>query len=69
MPRIGADWIEMLNCNHTADESSSAHNFVTFNRVVNIMHLGTAAGDCASAFQSIFGPDTAVATAAWVFQG
>lgn len=58
----------MLNYNRAADAPVSARDFVTFNRVVNIMDLGTAAGDCATAFQAVFGPDTAAATAAWDFK-
>ncbi|WP_171049035.1 hypothetical protein [Rhizobium sp. MHM7A] len=58
----------MLNYDRAADNFPSAQDFVTFNRVVNIMDLGTAADDCASAFQSVFGSDTAAATAAWDFK-
>jgi hypothetical protein len=58
----------MLNYDRPAKRSPSAQDFVTFNRVVNIVELGTAAGDCASAFQEVFGPDNAVATAAWDFK-
>lgn len=58
----------MLNRYRGADGFPSAQNFVTFNRVVNILDLGTAAGDCAQAFQSVFGSDTAAATAAWDFR-
>lgn len=58
----------MLNREHLADNSTPAQDFVTFNRVANIIDLGTAAGDCASAFEAIFGPDKAPASAAWDFR-
>jgi hypothetical protein len=58
----------MLSHENVADNSTPAQDFVTFNRVANIIDLGTAAGDCATAFEIAFGPDTAIATAAWDFK-
>jgi hypothetical protein len=58
----------MLSHRSAADNSTPAQDFVTFNRVANIIDLGTAAGDCATAFEIVFGPDTAIATAAWDFK-
>ncbi len=58
----------MLNRENIADNSTPAQDFVTFNRVANIIDLGTAAGDCATAFEVVFGPDKAPASAAWDFK-
>lgn len=48
--------------------NSPAQEFVTFNRVLNIIELGAAAGDCAETFQEVFGPDRKASTAAWDFR-
>lgn len=51
-----------------ASEKSPAQEFVTFGRVLNIIELGAAAGECAEAFQEVFGPDRKASTAAWDFR-
>jgi hypothetical protein len=60
--------IFMLNYNRPLDDKLSATEFVTFNRVTNIIDLGAASGVCAETFQEVFGPDTKAATMAWDFR-
>lgn len=71
MKTVSTNWsteIKMLNYENVTSNSTPAQHFVTFNRVANIIDLGTAAGDCATAFEVVFGPDKAPATAAWDFK-